>query len=142
MIATMSAPTTPSHLSEQRFVAHAEKRSMDILLGFRRELRREATDAEAALWHHLRGNRFGGFKFRRQHPCGRFVLDFFCVKAKLAVELDGGQHFEHATSVYDHRRTLYLVSRGITVLRFPTDLVFRELDGILEIIAASLGVGS
>ena len=113
---------------------------MNVSLARRRELRREATDAEAALWHHLRGNRFGDFKFRRQHPCGRFILDFYCVKARLAIELDGGQHFERATRTYDNRRTLYLVSRGIAILRFPTDLVFRELDGILHVIAASLGI--
>jgi very-short-patch-repair endonuclease len=114
---------------------------MDTPLARRRRLRRESTDAEAALWSHLRAHRFAGFKFRRQHSCGPFILDFFCAKRKLAIELDGGQHFEPAAQAYDARRTSYLASRGITVLRFGTDLLFRQTQGVLLAIAAALGLG-
>jgi len=113
---------------------------MDTPLARRRELRRDSTDAEVALWSHLRAHRFAGFKFRRQHPCGPFILDFFCARRKLAIELDGGQHFEPTAQVYDARRTSYLASRGITVLRFATDLVFRETEAVLMAIAIALGV--
>ena len=57
-----------------------------------RELRRNQTDDEKALWRALRGRRFAGFKFRRQHTIGDYILDFYCADAKLAVELDGSQH--------------------------------------------------
>jgi very-short-patch-repair endonuclease len=111
---------------------------MALALIRRRQLRVQSTDAEAALWSHLRGRRLAGFKFRRQHPCGPFILDFFCEQTSLAVELDGGQHFEPSAQAYDAWRTRYLARRGITVLRFPTDQVFREIEGVLIAIAAAL----
>jgi very-short-patch-repair endonuclease len=79
-----------------------------------------------------------GFKFRRQHPCGPYILDFYCPGRHLAVELDGGQHFNSAAQNYDQRRTAYLLRRRITLLRFPTDLVFREPSAVLETLAAAL----
>src|SRR5262245_50673744 len=111
-------------------------------LARRRELRAASTDAEAALWQRLRAHRFAGFKFRRQHPCGPFILDFFCARIQLAIELDGGQHFEPDVQAYDARRSRYLADRGITVLRFGTDLIFREPDAVLARIAAALGIGA
>jgi very-short-patch-repair endonuclease len=75
-----------------------------------------------------------GSKFRRQHPCGPYILDFYCPGSQLAVELDGSQHFDEAASRYDQRRTAFLRSRGIRVLRFPTDLVFREPCAVSEAI--------
>lgn len=113
---------------------------MLVLLARCRELRRAATDAEVALWRHLRAHRFAGFKFRRQHPCGPFIVDFYCARRKLAIELDGGQHFTPEAQRDDERRSRYLAQQGIEVLRFPTDLVFRELDGVLAVIAEALGV--
>jgi adenine-specific DNA-methyltransferase len=115
---------------------------MDIKLERRRRLRREQTDAEAALWRLLRGRQFAAIKFRRQHPCGPFILDFFSVRRRLAIELDGGQHYEENKQAYDTRRTEFLESRGIRVLRFPTDLVFRERDSVLAAIALALGLPS
>ena len=102
---------------------------MDLSLIRRRKLRRDQTDAEATLWRLLRGRSFVGFKFRRQHPVGPFIVDFFCDQQQLAIE-----------QAYDERRTYYLNERGIRVLRFPTDLVFKERDGVLAAIALALGV--
>jgi very-short-patch-repair endonuclease len=113
---------------------------MDISLARRRQLRRNSTEAEALLWRHLRGHRFAGFKFRRQHPCGPFILDFFCARRNLAIELDGGQHFATENQHRDALRTNYLAQRGIMVIRFPTDLVFREADAVLTAIAVALGI--
>jgi very-short-patch-repair endonuclease len=115
---------------------------MDLSLVRRRSLRRDSTDAEAALWARLRTKRFLGFKFRRQHPCGPYILDFYCAGRLLAVELDGGQHFSPSAQSYDRRRTAFLVRHGITVLRFPTDLVFSELAAILDAIHLALTGGS
>jgi very-short-patch-repair endonuclease len=79
-------------------------------------------------------------KFRRQHPCGPFILDFYAPRRRLAIELDGGQHYEKEAQAYDARRTEFLGARGIRVLRFPTDLVFRERDGVVAAIALALGL--
>src|SRR4051812_19232095 len=79
-----------------------------------------------------------GFKFRRQHPLGPYILDFYCPGSRLAVDLDGGQHFTSVAQDYDRRRTVFLAGRGIKVLRFATDLVFREPDAILDAIVLAL----
>jgi len=114
---------------------------VDLSLLRRRDLRRASTDAERLLWYHLRDRRLEGFKFRRQYPCGPFIIDFCCAEARLAVELDGGQHFEPLAQAYDERRTAFLGRRGIKVVRFQTDLVFRELTAVLESITAALRDG-
>ncbi len=93
------------------------------------------------LWTHLRAKRFAGFKFRRQHPCRPYILDFYCPRRRLAVELDGGQHFDDAAARYDERRTAYLLDRRIRVLRFSNDLVFRELKAVLDAIFLELHSG-
>jgi very-short-patch-repair endonuclease len=85
-----------------------------------RQLRRDGTDTEHQLWKALRSRRFHGYKFRRQHPIGPFIVDFACMKACLAIELDGGQH---AGSANDARRTAWLQAQGWRVIRFwNTDL--------------------
>ena len=113
---------------------------MDLSLIRRRELRRAGTDAERALWAHLRAKRFSDFKFRRQHPVGPYILDFYCASNSLAIELDGGQHYTPEIQTYDERRTLFLCRRGITVLQFASDLIFREPSAMLEVIARALRV--
>ena len=79
-----------------------------------------------------------GFKFRRQQAWGPFILDFFCWEHRLAIELDGGQHFEDVTADYDARRTAYLERQGIRVLRFTNDQVFKERNAVLEQILREL----
>jgi len=93
------------------------------------------TDAEKALWYQLRDRRLAGFKFRRQHPCGPYILDFFCEERFVAVELDCGQHFEDVAQRYDERRTAFLRANGIAVLRFNNDQVMSERNAVLETIA-------
>ena len=113
---------------------------MNVRLARRRLLRRNSTNAETILWAHLRAKRFVGFKFRRQHSCGPFILDFYCPQNRLAVELDGGQHFDAQAEAYDARRTAYVRRRGVTVLRFSNDLLFTELAAVLDAIALALGI--
>jgi ATP-dependent helicase HrpA/adenine-specific DNA-methyltransferase len=98
-------------------------------------LRSRETDAEAKLWQRLRDRRLSGEKFRRQHPLGRYVLDFFAAEVKLAVELDGGGHIEPAQAAYDRERTKNLNRSGIQVIRFPDDDVLLRTDAVLESIA-------
>ncbi len=97
-----------------------------------RRLRRDATDAERALWRRLRGKQLDGLKFRRQHVIGRFVLDFYCHECRLAVELDGGQHGEAAQRRRDDARTLFLERRGVAVVRYSNLEALRETGAVLE----------
>jgi very-short-patch-repair endonuclease len=102
-------------------------------------MRHEPTDAEAALWRLLRARGLAGFKFRRQYPAGPFILDFFCPAQRLAIEIDGGQHYQPRTQAYDSWRTRLLNARHIRVLRFPSDVIFREPDSVVAAIAGALG---
>ena len=104
------------------------------LLEFARALRVNATDAERLVWTLVRNRRLDGFKFRRQHPFGTYILDFYCAQAGLAVEIDGGQHFREGQERYDAPRTEYLHERGVRVLRFTNRQVLLETEGVLEVI--------
>ena len=103
-----------------------------------RELRRRQTEAEAQLWHHLRNRSLCGAKFRRQQPLGRYVLDFYCAEHALAVEVDGGQHFETEATAQDSDRTSWLEAQGIRVLRFTNAEVMNETTAVLEQITIAL----
>ena len=105
------------------------------LVGRARRLRRDATDAERALWRVLRGRAIAGLKFRRQHPIGRYIVDFVCLERRLIVELDGGQH----TAEVDGPRTAYLEAAGYRVVRFWNPDVLRNPEGVVEVIVAAAG---
>ena len=105
---------------------------------FARMLRETMTDAERALWYHLRAKRLLGWKFRRQQPIGNYIVDFVCFEAKLVVELDGGQHAEQADADADARRTAWLESQDFRVLRFWDDAVLKETDAVLGEILRNL----
>lgn len=99
-----------------------------------RNLRRRHTGVEMKLWQKLRHRQLG-IDFRRQHPAGNFVLDFFAPAVPLAVELDGGQHGQRQEIMRDEIRTRWLAERGVTVLRFWNSDVMQNLPGVLEAIA-------
>lgn len=99
--------------------------------GFARQLRGNLTECERLLWKRLRNRQLSGFKFRRQHPLPPYVLDFYCAELGLAVELDGGQHYDEAGLTKDRRRTDYLRQQGLEVLRFSNLDVLQNLDGVL-----------
>ena len=95
----------------------------------RKNLRSNATPAEAALWRVLKGRGAGGYKFRRQQGIGPYVLDFYCPELRLCVELDGASHdYKYE---YDERRTAYLRQQGIRVLRFENEQVWKAVDRIV-----------
>jgi len=87
---------------------------------------------------HLRNRRLEGFKFRRQHELGSYILDFFCAEANLAIEADGGQHYSEQGEARDAERTDWLTSRGVRVLRFTNIEVFLETEVVLEKIRETL----
>jgi very-short-patch-repair endonuclease len=96
-----------------------------------RRLRHASTDVEMRLWQKLRNKQLG-FDFRRQHPVGQIVLDFYCAALRLAIELDGGQHNAGDQEARDRRRDDWLAARGVTVLRFWNSDVTRNLSGVSE----------
>ena len=105
-----------------------------------KQMRRKMPDAEFKLWCELRNGGLDGLKFRRQHPIGNYIVDFFCAEAKLIVEVDGEQHSTHVHKVADARRTKWLEAQGYRVVRFWTNEVMKELDGVCAaILAASRG---
>ncbi len=112
------------------------------LTGFARGLRRRQTGPERLLWSKLRDRRLGGWKFRRQMPIGRYIVDFCCPDAWLIVELDGGQHTFDAAIHRDLTRGRELEQCGYLVLRFWNREVLENLDGICEtILNAAQGRG-
>jgi len=99
-----------------------------------RKLRRDMTIAERKLWLALRGRQLGGAKFRRQHPLGPYVIDFYCEEAHLAVEVDGIQH----TPEGDAPRTAWLEAHGCRVIRFWNEEVLKHMPAVLETILRAL----
>ena len=101
-----------------------------------RRMRREPTPAEAALWSRLSSSTVLGHKFRRQHALDRFIVDFYCAPARLAIEVDGPIHDEQRE--HDAVRQARLESLGIRVLRFTNDEVLGHLDTVIAAIARAL----
>ena len=100
-----------------------------------RRLRRDATTAEKQLWRALR-TQCPPWKFRRQHPIGRRIVDFACPAGKLAIELDGGQHADQQEE--DAARSAELAAMGYRVIRFWNNEVIENVEGVLQVITMVL----
>jgi very-short-patch-repair endonuclease len=96
-----------------------------------RRLRRMMTAPEAKLWQQLR-TRPGGIKFRRQHPIGAYVLDFYVASAKLAIEIDGSVHDMGNMPTRDAEREAWLAGQGVAVVRLPAREVMEDVEAIVE----------
>lgn len=96
------------------------------------------TPPEVRLWVQLR-RRTQGFRFRRQHPLGPFVLDFYCDRAKLAVEVDGQAHWIGDAQLHDIERDAWLAARGVRVLRLSARLIFEDMDAAIRMITHAAG---
>jgi lysyl-tRNA synthetase class 2 len=103
---------------------------------FARSLRQKQTDAERLLWFRLRDRRLNGWKFKRQVPIDRFIVDFCCADTKIILEIDGGQHGQQRAR--DADRTALLESMGYLVLRFWNNDVIRNPDGVLEEVLSTI----
>ncbi|HRF42895.1 MAG TPA: endonuclease domain-containing protein [Candidatus Competibacteraceae bacterium] len=99
-----------------------------------RALRSGMTDCEQRLWSRLRRKQVLGVQFYRQKPLGDYIVDFYAPRASLVVEVDGSQHLEPTQIDHDRRRTAFLESQGLRVLRFDNRQVLQELDGVMEAI--------
>ena len=98
----------------------------------RRNLKKNQTETEILIWNELRARRFNDIKFRRQYGVGEYILDFYSPQLKLAIEIDGNQHYKKENLEYDKVRTKYLNNLGIKVIRFKNIEVLNNLTGVLE----------
>jgi very-short-patch-repair endonuclease len=112
--------------------------NIKTLKEYRRFLRNNLTPAEALLWKTLQSRQLLGVKFRRQHSIGIYILDFYCPKYRLGIELDGSVHLETIVMENDQVRTSYLNSVGIHVLRFDNEQILHDLDSVTNSIAIEL----
>src|SRR3989338_5727637 len=107
-----------------------------------KRLRKSQTDAEAKLWSILRNRRLGGIKFRRQHPIGKYILDFYCPAHKLAIEADGGQHYDDNGRREDEARTKILSKHGVRIIRFSDLDILNDMEGVYEAILKEIERGN
>ncbi|MDQ3021621.1 MAG: endonuclease domain-containing protein [Bacteroidota bacterium] len=104
----------------------------------RKFLRNNPTKTEKLIWDILKGKKLEGFKFRRQYGVGKYVIDFFCINKKLAIELDGEVHDNEESKVYDKDRDYFLKSFGINILRIRNENVENNIEGVIEMILKEL----
>jgi very-short-patch-repair endonuclease len=105
-----------------------------------RELRKNMTDAERLLWSKIRRHQLLGVPFSRQKIIGPYIVDFFCPRAKLVIEVDGSQHYSGEVKKKDKIRDDYLESQGLTVLRFNDNEVLTNIEGVVDRILENLKV--
>ena len=104
----------------------------DLTLSRARELRKSLTKAERKIW--FDSLKFMPVRFRKQHPFGQYILDFYCPKIRLVIEIDGSVHAKDEVIASDEVREKYLKSMGLTVIRFTNDDIYFNLQGVSEII--------
>jgi len=97
-----------------------------------RRLRSNLTDAEKLLWQKLRRGQINGLVFNRQKPIGNYIADFYCDKAKLIIEIDGGQHYEEQNIEKDKIREEYFLGIGLRVIRFTNLNILKNIDNVVE----------
>ena len=103
-----------------------------------RTLRKTMSDGERKLWRALRAKQVEGLRFRRQHPIGKYIVDFVCLERRLVVEVDGGHHMEDEQIAHDARRDRWLNAEGYRVMRVPNAEVFSNIAGVVDTIWAAL----
>ena len=101
-----------------------------------RSLRKAMSSPEVRLWVRLRGRKSDRLTFRRQHPLGAFILDFYCPSVRLAVEVDGVTHWDEAAQARDLARDRWLESQGVTVMRIDASSIYRDVDAVAAAIMA------
>lgn len=104
----------------------------------RRALRKHQTDAEKILWSKLRGRQFLEYKFRRQHGVGKYVVDFYCPAKRLTIEIDGATHYTEEEITSDRKRQAEIEQLGIRFVRVINIEVYKNLDGVLQLILGEL----
>ena len=105
---------------------------------YSRQLRENMTDAERQLWSKIKMKQLKGCQFYRQKPIGDYIVDFFCPRAKLVIEVDGSHHLVGESIEYDRIRDEYLSSFGLRVLRFTNTDVLTRIEGVVESIEGGI----
>jgi len=108
------------------------------LKGYSRQLRKDMTNAERLFWSRVRRKQLQGYQFYRQKIIGNYIVDFYCPKAKLVIEINGGQHYDDEEIKKDNVRDDYMRERRLTVLRFSDREVFENLNGVIDRINENL----
>ena len=103
-----------------------------------RHLRQNETQAEKVLWQEIRNKKLNGSKFRRQHPIGKFIVDFYCHKEKLIIEVDGSIHDDKVIKNFDEWREGALVNMGFNVLRFRNSEILEQIEEVKKKILCEL----
>ncbi|MFD2203176.1 endonuclease domain-containing protein [Shivajiella indica] len=109
-----------------------------LVLERARELRKKMTHSESLFWNEVSNKNFLGFKFRRQHPIGNFIVDFYCHELKLVIEIDGDIHESNDSKEYDEGRTYELEELGLQVLRFQNEEVEKEMEKVLFVLRSKV----
>lgn len=104
----------------------------------RKELRNNQTESEVLLWEKLKGSQIENYKFIRQYSAGPYILDFYCPKLRLAVELDGSTHSDNESKLYDKDRDQYLKSVNIQTIRFWNSEVKSNIENVLQKIKSAI----
>jgi len=115
---------------------------MDITHKNARYLRNNMTKQERIMWILLRKRRFHNYRFLRQYPIGRYIVDFVCLEKKIVIEIDGLQHNEEEQVKYDDKRTKYLESKGYKVLRYWNSDIDKNLQGVYDSLTNAFGIES
>lgn len=106
--------------------------NQSIRKNLRRKLRNNLTPPEVVLWAHIKNTQLSGLRFRRQYGIGRYVVDFYCPKKRLVIEIDGSYHTRPEVREYDRIRQRFIESFNICVLRFSSGDIFDNIDGVLK----------
>ena len=114
-----------------RFIPYSKS-----LKEFSRELRSHSTLSEVLLWKQLRASQFRGYSFNRQKPLSKFIVDFYCKKLNLVIEIDGDSHFDEESVISDQKRQKILESLELNFLRFSDVEIKRSMPSVLEEINA------
>ena len=104
----------------------------------RQSFKKDSTEAENILWANIRNKKFKGHKFKRYYSIDSYIVDFYCPKAKLAIEINGYLHYTEEENEYDRGKEKFLKSVGIRTLHFTNDDVYLNLDNILDAILKAL----
>ncbi len=137
-ITSPPAPLLKERGEEVSYAHELFKEAGPALFGNARSMRKEKTEAEDRLWQALRNKQIENYKFRRQHPIGQFIADFYCHEKRFIIEVDGGYHTEKEQRTYDAARTQIINEFGIKVIRFTNKEVLKDLQGVLKKITKTL----
>lgn len=105
-----------------------------------RLLKENETHAEGILWEKLKGKQLDGYKFRRQHPIGRYILDFYCHGGKIGIEIDGAYHQDKLQQWMDNDRTQFLEELELQIIRFTNEEVLDQIEMVLEKIKETVNI--